>query len=447
MDTALELRDMPADGFGVAFSFAGEQRELVADIAQECDNLLGENSVFYDEWYPHVLGGFTSDMFLQQVYGSQTQMIVMCVSGQYGKKPWTMAEHSAIMARVMELRVSEDPRDRLRFFPIRVGDGEVPGVHKNDIVLDARDPGRTPPVMAQIIARRLRMIDEGRVPPQNPRATVLVLPCTGELEPLSKSLMLWLEGENVAVLRPNPLLPETQRHDFIRQALKNCAVVVEWFQQADLPVDLDFVKCHDEALALNAALPVAQRRPALMWLPPNDGTAADAASAGTSGKRMLFEQFKKTVLDAALSPPGHGVRKVVISAARADQLAVQQLLQSLPPTRPRDAQFDEFHQAPDFKTMPDLDERLHRAIRKRTGSLVVVNGLCHPRWLEERLRAFDYFRENMPQAPRLVVWDVPQQVPKPPLEFLPEEAVTVTSADPAPVAEEISKDAVEGECA
>jgi hypothetical protein len=97
--------------------------------------------------------------------------------------------------------------------------------------------------------------------------------------------------------------------------------------------------------------------------------------------------------------------------------------------------------------MPDLDERLHRAIRKRTGSLVVVNGLCHPRWLEERLRAFDYFRENMPQAPRLVVWDVPQQAPKPPLEFLPEEAVTVTSADPAPVAEEISKDAVEGECA
>jgi hypothetical protein len=47
----------------------------------------------------------------------------------------------------------------------------------------------------------------------------------------------------------------------------------------------------------------------------------------------------------------------------------------------------------------------------------------------------------------LVVWDVPQQAPKPPLEFLPEEAVTVTSADPAPVAEEISKDAVEGECA
>jgi len=427
---------MPENGFSVAFSFAGEQRLMVREIAHECEALLGRGKVFFDEWFEHVIGGFDADMFLQRVYGRQTQMTVIGVSGQYDRKPWTQVEYRAIRSRLNELTASGDARDRLRFLPIRVGDGELEGTFPTlDIALEAR--GRSAAAMAQIITSRLAQIDAALVPPPAPRATVLVLPCLGSLAALSGNLTSWLESQNIAVLRPNVDLPLAERTEFAAAALAASSVVVEWFQSSTQVADEAILTCHDEIIQLNAAL--AQRRPTLMWLPPDGGQAAGSTMEGTSGKRMLFEQFKKTVLETALAPPIHGARKVVISAARADQEAVRRLIERLPPSRPRDAQYDELHQPPDYKTMPDLDERLLKAIRRRTGCLVVVNGVCSPRWLEDRLRAFDHFREDMPQAPRLVVWDVPQAQAKPPLDFLPDETVTVTSADPAPVAAEISR--------
>jgi hypothetical protein len=35
----------------VAFSFAGEQRDLVRSIAEALEQRLGRGAVFFDEWY------------------------------------------------------------------------------------------------------------------------------------------------------------------------------------------------------------------------------------------------------------------------------------------------------------------------------------------------------------------------------------------------------------
>jgi hypothetical protein len=429
-----DFRDMPDEGLGfkVAFSFAGEQRDLVREIAKACEQKLGRGTVFFDEWFEPYISGMGADMFLQSIYGEMTQMMVLCVAKRYAEKPWTMAEHDAIMSRAMQLRVSAKPRDRLRFLPIRVGEGEVPGVLPNAITLDARDPRRGPVVMAEIIARRLAQIDETLVPRGAPRGKALILPCIGNLAPLSSELAVWLDNMDIAVFRPDPLLPVAERADYARRVIPQVNVIVEWFQHSEEAADRPFIECHQQLRDI-LAQPATSKKSALMWL-PDGGSAADPAVAA-SAKRMLWEQFKRQVHDAAISGQ-MAPNRIVIGAAQADAAAVQLLVGALPRTRPKDPQYDELHLPPDFDQMaPDVDDRIQRAIRKSASSLVLVDGSCSATWIDERLRAYDLFRGGLAQAPKLIVWDVPQTQPKQAREYWPDDpnAVCCSTANAADV--------------
>jgi hypothetical protein len=55
------VRPVP-EKFLVAFSFAGEQRDLVRRIAEAVEQRLGRGTVFFDEWYEHYLAGAASDV-------------------------------------------------------------------------------------------------------------------------------------------------------------------------------------------------------------------------------------------------------------------------------------------------------------------------------------------------------------------------------------------------
>src|SRR5690348_12676381 len=98
-------------------------------IAQEVEAILGRSTVFYDAWYEHWMAGLDADLLLQKLYGEKTELVVMCVSGEYGDKPWTRTEHRAVRARLMQAATAED---RHRIFPVRVGDGEAEGVLLNE---------------------------------------------------------------------------------------------------------------------------------------------------------------------------------------------------------------------------------------------------------------------------------------------------------------------------
>jgi hypothetical protein len=145
------VRDVPAR-FAVAFSLAGEQRQLVLPVAQEVEAILGRSTVFYDDWYTHWIAGADADLLLQGVYGKQAELVVVCVSGAYGDKPWTHTEHRAVRARYQQAATAED---RLRVLPVRVGDGEVEGVLFNEIVPDIRN--KTPTEAAELIVARLNL--------------------------------------------------------------------------------------------------------------------------------------------------------------------------------------------------------------------------------------------------------------------------------------------------
>jgi hypothetical protein len=151
----MAARKLP-EKFLVAFSFAGEQRDLVRAIAEAVEKKIGTNSVFFDEWFEHYLAGHDADLKLQEIYGEKCELAVVCVSERYGGKPWTQAEHEAIRARVMKARASADKRERDAILPIRVGDGDVKGIPFNAIVPDVRS--RLPEKTADLIVERLRLI-------------------------------------------------------------------------------------------------------------------------------------------------------------------------------------------------------------------------------------------------------------------------------------------------
>jgi hypothetical protein len=145
-------RGVPAR-FAVAFSLAGEQRQLVLPVAQEVEAILGRSTVFYDDWYTYWIAGQDADLLLQSLYGEKAELVVVCVSGDYGDKPWTHVEHRAVRARLMRAATAED---RHCVLPVRVGDGKVEGVQFNEIVPDIR--GKTPTEAAELIIARLNLV-------------------------------------------------------------------------------------------------------------------------------------------------------------------------------------------------------------------------------------------------------------------------------------------------
>jgi hypothetical protein len=145
-----------ADKFLVAFSFAGEQRDLVRTIVEAVEEELGLGTVFFDEWFEYYIAGADADLKLQEIYGTRCELVVVCVSERYGGKPWTLAEHEAVRARQMKSRASTNKRERDAILPIRVGDGDVDGILFTTIVPDVRS--KSTDATAQLIIDRLHLV-------------------------------------------------------------------------------------------------------------------------------------------------------------------------------------------------------------------------------------------------------------------------------------------------
>jgi hypothetical protein len=149
-------RELPKNGkFLVAFSLAGEQRDLVRVIAEAVEKELGPSTVFFDEWYEYFIAGNDADLALRRIYGAGCDLAVICVSGNYGNKPWTHTEYQAIRARFMKALTPHQEHGNYAILPIRVGEGEVEGIGFNAIVPDARK--KNVAEMAQLIINRLRL--------------------------------------------------------------------------------------------------------------------------------------------------------------------------------------------------------------------------------------------------------------------------------------------------
>lgn len=227
-------RPLP-DKFLVAFSFAGEQRDLVRSIAEEVEKRFGPGKVFLDEWYEHYIAGDSADLTLQDLYHKRSELVVFCVSKPYGGKPWTKVEFEAIRALKMQLSLSTAKSDRHRILPLRVGDGDVEGIFVNTICPDARE--KPAAQTAELIINRLRLIRpdlvtnsaSGAAPGSQHR--VYLAECTSDLEDLDKPInrqrmKAFLEELGYEVL-PTTEYPAEQYPILLEQDLKECIAFVQ----------------------------------------------------------------------------------------------------------------------------------------------------------------------------------------------------------------------------
>lgn len=220
----MPTREIP-EKFLVAFSFAGEQRELVRSIAEAVEQRLGRGTVFFDEWFEHYIAGSDADTRLQEIYGQKAELVVVSVSANYGGKPWTLAEHEAIRALHMQLRASDDKKDAFRILPLRTGEGEVKGILFNTICPDVRQK----PVAqtAELIVNRLGLIVPAAKPaPATPSRCVYLAECTPDMEDPRDRMKGFLEERGWTVL-PAGEYPEDEYECALEKDLKESRAFVQ----------------------------------------------------------------------------------------------------------------------------------------------------------------------------------------------------------------------------
>jgi hypothetical protein len=220
------------DRFLVAFSFAGEQRPLVRSIAEAVEQLLGPGTVYFDEWFEYYIAGDDADLRLQEIYGSQSELVIPCISERFGGKPWTQAEHRAIRARQMQLGASHDKRDAYRILPLRVGDGNVDGVLFNTICPDVRSP-KSIAQTAGLIINRLRLIvpDAGMRPAAASARCIYLAECTADLDdpdkPINRGRMKAFLQELGWTVLPATEYPPEQYQASLEHDLRQCRAFVQ----------------------------------------------------------------------------------------------------------------------------------------------------------------------------------------------------------------------------
>lgn len=100
--------------FKIAFSFPGERRGKIKVIAEELIKKLGNDTVFYDRLYDHLLARPNLDTTLQDIYlRSELKVIFFCP--EYDEKEWCGLEFRVIRdlikrkqdSRIMYLKMEE----------------------------------------------------------------------------------------------------------------------------------------------------------------------------------------------------------------------------------------------------------------------------------------------------------------------------------------------------
>ena len=75
--------------FKVAFSFAGEKRDFVAQVADILAAQFGTDCILYDKYHEAEFARFDLGIRLPMLYGEQSELIVPVLCPDYDQKRWT----------------------------------------------------------------------------------------------------------------------------------------------------------------------------------------------------------------------------------------------------------------------------------------------------------------------------------------------------------------------
>ncbi len=170
--------------FRIAFSFAGENRELVKDIAQILARRFGRDSILYDKFHTAELARPDLAFYLPNLYKNESDLVVLIICENYQSKRWCDLEWRAIYSLIM----SRNDQDIML---MRFNRLEPVGLHGLAGFIDLDD--QSPDQVAGLILERLAL-NEGRPPdhyatrlgelqslPQSPHSQTVARPWLGSL--------------------------------------------------------------------------------------------------------------------------------------------------------------------------------------------------------------------------------------------------------------------------
>ena len=109
--------------FRIALSFPGEHRYLVEPIAEQLTSTYGTDDILYDRYLVAEFARPNLDVYLQDLYSNDSELIVIFICAEYNVKSWCGIEWRGI-------RTVLNSKDYDRIMFIKCGDGEIDGIHQ-----------------------------------------------------------------------------------------------------------------------------------------------------------------------------------------------------------------------------------------------------------------------------------------------------------------------------
>lgn len=138
--------------FRIAFSFAGEKRAFVSEVARRLADVFGEDRILYDKFHESEFARRDLGIYLPNLYHHDADLVVAVVCPAYDKKDWTGLEWIAIHDLLKKRRDSE-------VMLCRFEHAEANGLFSSAGFMDLDD--KTPEDAAKRILERLAL-NEGR---------------------------------------------------------------------------------------------------------------------------------------------------------------------------------------------------------------------------------------------------------------------------------------------
>lgn len=142
--------DVTVHHFDVAFSFPGEVRPFVKEVAAHLEQHLDSDAYFYDDNYTGQLARPDLDILLQGIYRNRAALVVVFLCAAYERKEWCAG---------VEFRAIRDiikSRDHARVMYVRMDDAAVNGVFSIDGAVDGRR--HSPEAIARMIKQRVDLL-------------------------------------------------------------------------------------------------------------------------------------------------------------------------------------------------------------------------------------------------------------------------------------------------
>jgi FHA domain/TIR domain len=142
--------------FVVALSFPGERRAFVAAVAECLAAKLGRERIFYDQFFEAELARPNLDVYLQNIYRNESDLVVPFFCEEYERKEWCGLELRALRDLLKARRDAD-------IMPIRFDDVELPGQLAIDGYVDVGSRGAN--AIAELILARVAAQRPRKPPP------------------------------------------------------------------------------------------------------------------------------------------------------------------------------------------------------------------------------------------------------------------------------------------